>query len=167
MDLTHIERPVFLVDKRKALLNLARMTQKACASGVDLRPHVKTHQSADIAAWLKDFGIQKITVSSVDMAAYFSRSCWNDIMISVPVNIHQISRINTLAESMTLHVLVDSAFTASQLRKSITRSLHVWIEVDTGYHRTGVPIEWIEQIVDIAKIILDSCHLQLRGILCY
>ena len=40
MDLCHLQKPVFITDRYKALQNLERMDKKAKASGVNLRPHV-------------------------------------------------------------------------------------------------------------------------------
>jgi D-serine deaminase-like pyridoxal phosphate-dependent protein len=165
MNLTQLERPVFLVDKSKVLHNVDRMARKARASGVTLRPHFKTHQSADLAEWLRDFGIKKITVSSLKMAEYFSRHGWTDILIAVPVNIHQIPKINTLAKAIDLQVIIDAEFSAVRLNQGITVPLGVWIEIDTGNHRTGIPAERIDQILKLAAILSRAPALRFKGIL--
>ncbi len=165
MDLCHLEKPAFIIDRRKVLRNLEYMTQKAALSGVRLRPHVKTHQSAAIASWLRDFGVRSLTVSSVAMASYFASAGWKDIMIAVPVNIHQIPAIDALASTCSLHVIVDSEVASEKLVDGITYPLHVWIEVDTGYHRTGVPVENTGCLVDIASVVRQSPFLNLKGIL--
>jgi D-serine deaminase-like pyridoxal phosphate-dependent protein len=165
MNLKQIERPVFLVDKSKVLHNVDRIVRKARASGVTLRPHFKTHQSADLAEWLRDFGINKITVSSVEMAEYFSRNGWTDITIAVPVNIHQIPKINTLAKAIDLHVIIDAEFSAVRLSDGITVPLNVWIEIDTGHHRTGIPAERIDQVLKLAAIVSHAPALRFKGIL--
>jgi len=165
MDLNRLQRPVFLVDKAKVLRNVDRMAKKARASGVVLRPHFKTHQSADLAEWIREFGIDKITVSSVDMAEYFAKHGWKDITIAVPVNIHQIPRINSLAKSIELHVIIDSDFTAVRLSEGIANHLNVWIEIDTGDHRTGISADRIEQILDLARILSQAPAFYFKGIL--
>ena len=66
-----IIKPTLLLNQERALRNIERMAQKAKQSGVCFRPHFKTHQSAVIGEWFKAFGINKITVSSIDMAEYF------------------------------------------------------------------------------------------------
>jgi len=165
MNLSQLERPILLLDKSKFLRNVARMAQKASASGVTLRPHVKTHQSADLAGWMGDFGIHKITVSSVDMAEYFSRYGWNDITIAVPVNIHQIPRINALAKAIELQVIIDSDFAAVSLSEGIAVPLDVWIEIDTGDHRTGISPQKIDQILRVAKTLSQASAIRFKGIL--
>jgi len=165
MNLNQLERPVLLVDKFKLLRNVGRMAQKARESNVILRPHFKTHQSADLAEWLRDFGIQKSTVSSVDMAEYFSFYGWNDITLAVPVNLHQIPRINALARAINLQVIIDSEFAAARLGEGITVPLNVWIEIDTGDHRTGISAERIDQILKVAATLGRVSALRFKGIL--
>ena len=165
MNLDQLERPVLLVDKSKVLRNVDRMARKARASAVLLRPHFKTHQSADLAEWMRSLGIHKITVSSVDMAEYFGRNGWDDITIAVPVNIHQIPRINELAKAIDLNVIIDSELAAFRLREGITVPLNVWIEIDTGDHRTGISAERTDLILKVAATLSQAPALRFRGLL--
>jgi D-serine deaminase-like pyridoxal phosphate-dependent protein len=165
MDLSHLQRPVFIIDRRKAMHNIEVMAKKAKLCGVRLRPHVKTHQSAAVASWLRDFGVKSLTVSSFDMADYFVRAGWEDVMMAVPVNINQIPAADALASRCSLHIIVDSVFAAEKLADGIGHSLHVWIETDTGYHRTGVPVENTTLMVEIACVVRQSRFLKLEGIL--
>ncbi len=77
-----------------------QMAQKAKAHNLIFRPHFKTHQSAEIGNWFKDEGVNKITVSSVQMAEYFAESGWKDILIAFPVNIRETEQINRLASKI-------------------------------------------------------------------
>jgi D-serine deaminase-like pyridoxal phosphate-dependent protein len=165
MNLNQLERPVLLVDKSKVLRNVGRMAQKAGESNVILRPHFKTHQSAELAEWLRDFGIHKITVSSLDMAEYFSLSGWNDITLGVPINVHQIPRINALARAINLQVIIDSELAAVRLSEGITVPLNVWIEIDTGDQRTGISADRIDQILKVAALLSRTFPLRFKGIL--
>jgi D-serine deaminase-like pyridoxal phosphate-dependent protein len=165
MDLLRVERPVCIVDPVKARRNIERMAGKAAASGVDFRPHFKTHQSAAIGGWFRECGVGKIAVSSVDMAGYFAEAGWEEILIAVPANPHQAREIDALAGEIALHVILDSTETAEALAGSIRNRLSVWIETDTGYHRTGVPIEDIERLAAIAGRIRRAPHLSLEGLL--
>ena len=60
------------------------MVDRAAAADVDFRPHFKTHRSREVGRWFRDFGVAAITVSSVDMAQYFSNDGWDDITIAFP-----------------------------------------------------------------------------------
>jgi len=165
MDLQRLEKPVFIVDPRKARRNLEIMAAKAASSGVAFRPHAKTHQSAAVAEWYRPFGIDRIAVSSLDMACYFQAAGWIDILIAVPVNLHQITAIDALAGSCSLQVLVESETAAARLAADISRPLGVWIEVDTGYHRTGLPIEHRDRIEAVARLLVRNPRLRLNGLL--
>jgi D-serine deaminase-like pyridoxal phosphate-dependent protein len=73
-----ITKPTLLIDKKKCKRNIEMMFLKAKINNVVFRPHFKTHQSLDIGQWFKELGVDKITVSSLEMAQYFS-SEWKDI----------------------------------------------------------------------------------------
>ena len=82
-----IIRPTFVIDKKICLNNIEKMTQKAADNGLRFRPHFKTHQSAEIGEWFRSFGVNAITVSSLQMAKYFAANGWKDITLAFPVNI--------------------------------------------------------------------------------
>ena len=103
-----LPRPTLLVDRKRALRNIERMAAKAKAARVRFRPHFKTHQSAEVGLWFRDFGIDAITVSSLEMAAYFARNGWTDITVAFPVNILELDRIGKMQpvfwpDEMTIH----------------------------------------------------------------
>ena len=62
--LTEISKPTLLLDENKCRQNIERMAAKASHHGLSFRPHFKTHQSAGIGNWIRDQGVEKITVSS-------------------------------------------------------------------------------------------------------
>lgn len=160
-----VTRPTLLLNRQQAINNIERMHRKAAQSSVAFRPHFKTHQSATIGSWFRKMGVTAITVSSVEMAVYFAQHGWQDITIAFPVNVRQLDAINALADSLTLHLLLDNANTAVQLNQALTHSVNVWLEVDAGYHRTGVPWDNTQTILTVARTVQQAQHLQWRGIL--
>ncbi len=106
--LNNLVKPTLLLNKSRVLRNIEIMINKAARSEVRFRPHFKTHQSAAIGAWFQERGVAAITVSSVDMARYFANHGWQDITIAFPVNMREIDKINALAETITLHLLVEA-----------------------------------------------------------
>jgi D-serine deaminase-like pyridoxal phosphate-dependent protein len=160
-----IEKPTLLLDAGKARRNLHRMAEKARRLGVRFRPHFKTHQSAEIGEWFRLEGVKAITVSSVNMAAYFARSGWQDITIAFSANLRQVRQIRELAAQVHLELLVESGEAASYLQESLSAPVDVWIKVDSGAGRTGLPWTDIEAIASLALQIDQSSNLQLRGIL--
>jgi len=153
-----IEKPTLLLDVRKTQRNIDRMVEKATRSGVLFRPHFKTHQSAEIGEWFRKRGTKAITVSSVDMAEYFINHGWSDVTLAFPVNPRQVDRINQLNRQARLNVLVESLEVIKLLdEQTEEEELHVWMKVDSGYHRTGIP--WDDSATRLVEI---RCRESLR-----
>ncbi|MBT7618291.1 MAG: alanine racemase [Calditrichaeota bacterium] len=163
--LKNITKPTLILDKNRAITNIRQMAKKARISDVVFRPHFKTHQSAEIGEWFRKDGVQAITVSSLEMAQYFARNGWNDITIAFPVNLLEIPVISELAKSIRLGVLVDSDIAVKKLSEELKALVNVWIKVDVGYGRVGIPWEQWGKIVSLAKHIQNSSNLTFEGIL--
>lgn len=159
-----IQTPTLLLDEGRAKRNIARMADKAKNSNIRFRPHFKTHQSADIGQWFKEAGVDAITVSSVDMALYFANHGWNDITIAFPTNPLEIDKINELASCITLNLLVESEDIVRFLEENLGFHLNVWIKVDVGYGRTGIPWD-SSRLPRVANAIKQSEQLSLQGLL--
>lgn len=143
--------PTVIIDERRARANIHAMAEKARASGVTFRPHFKTHQSPKIALWFADEGVDRITVSSVQMAEMFAETGWKDITIAFLLNPLEESRLKNLAEYLgrrggRLGVTVDSVAAAR-----VAANLHVdaWVKIDTGYGRTGIRWNAVDQLADV------------------
>lgn len=163
--LAAVVRPTLLIDEARARANIERMAGKIRSSGVRFRPHFKTHQSAAIGEWFRDEGVRAITVSSLDMARYFAEHGWDDITVAFPTNARDMGTINALAEKITLGLLVDSIETIERLSEALEAPAHIWVEIDAGYGRTGVP--W-ERAVDLFRHVsrIHNCEkLHFQGLL--
>jgi D-serine deaminase-like pyridoxal phosphate-dependent protein len=145
--------PALLIHERICRENIRWMQQKADRSGCRLIPHFKTHQSAGVGSWFRDAGTDAITVSSVSMASFFADNGWSDITVAFPVNIREIGAINRLAGSVRLRVFVNSVDAARFLASRLLHAVDFYMEIDTGYGRTGVAFddaELIDAILDEA-----------------
>ncbi len=160
-----ITKPTLILDKQRVLKNIARMADKAKKSDVFFRPHFKTHQSAEIGRWFMDIGITACTVSSVDMAQYFAENGWSDITIATSVNILELPIISQLADTINLGVLVDSDDAVDALEANLNSQVKVWIKIDTGYARTGIPWDKVDHVVSLTNKIQESSKLNFAGIL--
>ena len=158
--------PTLLLDKEKCLGNIEKMAGKAAVNQLKLRPHCKTHQSAEIAAWLHDFGVKAITVSSFRMARYFAEAGWEDILVAFPFQPGELKPLIALSEKCRLSILVDSP-AALPFLHHIPHRVGFYIDIDTGYGRTGVRTEnpeLIEQIIVKASV---NSHLEFCGFYCH
>lgn len=160
-----ITEPNLLIDRERSIANIKAMAEKAKESGVLFRPHFKTHQSAAVGNWFREMGVSAITVSSVKMAEYFAEHDWDDITIAFPVNIREIQRINALAQKIRLNLLVESSESIDFLNKNLKQPLNVWIKVDVGYGRTGVPWDYHKGLKNLTEKINLADKLNFSGLL--
>ena len=160
-----IIRPTLLLNKETCLRNIEWMAQKAEQHKLRFRPHFKTHQSAQIGEWFKMFGVEAITVSSVQMAEYFNTNGWKDITIAFPLNIFEINNINRLAASCSLNVLVENKEATEALAQKASSPIGVYLKIDTGYNRTGIPSSRTGSIDSILEELKKNNKLTFKGFL--
>ena len=163
--LDQVRRPALLVDLQKVCANITAMRAKAEHNQVLFRPHFKTHQSARIGKIYWERGVRAITVSSVQMAEYFAAAGWKDILIAFPLNWREMDAVNALAEKINLAVLVDCMESAQFLALHAREEIGVWVKIDTGLRRAGIWWEDSRSIEEVAKKIIASPRLTLKGIL--
>jgi D-serine deaminase-like pyridoxal phosphate-dependent protein len=158
--------PILLLDKRKCLANIGKMAGKAKRHGLFFRPHFKTHQSAEIGNWFRDFGVSGITVSSFRMAAYFSRAGWKDILVAFPLNPLDVPALEAVSASAQLSVLLDNPAVIPSLGK-LRHPVDYYIDIDTGYGRTGIEAGDHDGIAALLEAALSSGKLRFRGFYCH
>ncbi|MFU8860039.1 MAG: alanine racemase [Cyclonatronaceae bacterium] len=162
-DAGSITVPTLLINESVCRSNIKSMQGKADQFGVQLIPHFKTHQSAGVGCWFRDAGTKAITVSSLSMATFFAAHGWDDITVAFPVNIRESDTINALAASIRLRIFILSAETASHLSNVLTHPVEYYIEIDTGYHRTGVPHDNHTLIGSVMHAASKSRNLKFAG----
>jgi len=163
--LDQLDAPTLLVNPSIARNNIAQMADKARLQGVRLRPHFKTHQSAQVGEWFREVGVETITTSSVEMADYFARHNWQDILIAFPVNIRQMQAINDLAHRIRLGILVESVESVQALTSGLKAPVDLWIKIDSGSGRTGLVWDQVGPIKDLIRAVSANPGLHLRGLL--
>jgi len=165
--LASVIKPTLLLHRTRVLANIDAMARKAVANGIRFRPHFKTHQSAEIGDWFRAAGVTAITVSSVSMANYFADHGWADITIAFPINLREIEQIDALAARVDLHLLADAPAAIDFLSVRLTHEVNLWIEVDSGYRRSGVAWDDEPALKALADSLSRSERLHLRGVLAH
>jgi D-serine deaminase-like pyridoxal phosphate-dependent protein len=162
--LTEISTPAFLVDRTIVQRNCERMRDKARASGVVFRPHVKTHKSVEIGRLQHGGAIGPITVSTLAEAEVFADGGFRDITYAVPIAPAKLDRAARLASRVgRLNVLIDSeeAFRALEAHDF---TFDVFLKVDCGYHRAGVDPESPDS-ARLAIALANSERVHFQGLL--
>lgn len=160
-----IKTPTLLVDKEKALKNIEKMSEKAKRSNATLRPHFKTHFSAEIGNWFRDYGVSACTVSSVSMAQYFASKGWQDITIAFPYNQLESSDISALAREVSLNILIESEESLVHAKNNLSAPAGYFIKIDVGTHRTGVDPRNTDLIARLVN--QSSDKLSFKGFLAH
>ena len=164
-NLIPVIEPTMVLNEDVCKSNIARMAQKAKAARVTFRPHFKTHQSREIGEWFRASGVEKITVSSLNMAMKFAEWGWNDITVAFPVNCLEHEKINYLASRIRLNLLLAHSEGAQQLSACLKYPVGVYLSVDTGYHRDGVDANNYEKIDRIINIVAPDVNIKFEGFL--
>jgi len=151
----NLKKPTLLVDLQKCKTNINKMVDKAAYHKLQFRPHFKTHQSIRIGKIYKELGVNKITVSSVQMAEKFADQGWQDITIAFPYNPLEIKEIEDLSEKINLNILISSQKSAQKLLEITTHKFNYLIEVDAGYNRSGILSEDTQQIERTIRRLTD------------
>jgi D-serine deaminase-like pyridoxal phosphate-dependent protein len=138
--LTDITTPAFLVDRPAVLRNCTKMRDKARASGVGFRPHVKTHKCVEAGRMQHGGAFGPITVSTLAEAEVFADAGFRDITYAVPIapSREKLARAASIAHRVErLGVLIDSD-AALRALEEFDFTFDVFLKVDCGYHRAGV-----------------------------
>ncbi len=152
------------LDEAKAKVNIRFMADKASRHRLRLRPHLKTPQSIHIARWYREVGVTGVTVSSIAMAEYFASDGWNDITLAIPLNVRELPRIHALAGRIRLNLVIDSEAVLDLIPDS-RFPISVFIKIDAGYHRTGIPASDHDRIAALVAKINRSPTLDFAGFL--
>jgi D-serine deaminase-like pyridoxal phosphate-dependent protein len=168
--------PTVLVDPARVQNNVQTMSARARAAGVRFRPHFKTHQSVEVGAWMRAWGVERITVSSVAMAEGFVAAGWKDLTVALPAYPAMLARVAALIErGARIGLLVDHPEAAqalsrcSVLQEACNRSgtqLPVWIKLDAGYGRAGVRWNDEPRLREVLAA-LDATWLDRVGLLAH
>jgi len=165
MKLSEIEKAVFVVNLPIVQHNIRRMKQKAKRHNLLFRPHVKTHQSKEVAAILKAERIDKITVSSMDMCLDFIDMGFQNICIAIPFNLNEIHRLNAIPETIKIQVCLDSNEVFAALDSVLTRKIDFYIKTDLGYGRTGLTTDKTSDFKQLIQAAQSSDFLHFQGLL--
>ena len=162
MRLAELPTPALLVDRAKLEANCERMRTKCRALGVGLRPHMKTMKSIEAARLAIDPNHGGIAVSTLKEAEYFAGHGIDDIQYAICITPDKLPRAAALARRMPgFSFFVDAVETASAVAafaRSEPVRFQVWIEVDSGQHRTGTAPDG-EELIAIARALAGSSVL--------
>lgn len=172
MHLTELQTPLPVVDVARLRANLARMADYTRTHGLALRPHVKTHKARRVAG-------EQVALGAVGVTCATPRECevmgevTGDVLLAYPpVGAARLARLMKLPESVRLTVAVDSADSIEALAEAARaadggagREVGVYVEMDVGMRRVGVP--GVDDAIALARLVRARAPLRWDGVTFY
>ena len=166
--LDDLPTPALILDRAVLRRNLKRMSARLAAAGVMLRPHVKTAKSLQIGRMAVEGHDGRITVSTLAEARYFAQGGFKDILYGVgivPAKLPSIAELRR--QRVNLRVVTDNAAVAKAIVAAATQgdTYSVFIEIDSGGGRAGLPAPELPGLLEIARIMHAAPGVELAGVM--
>jgi len=135
-----------------------------------LWPHVKSHKAAEMIRMQIDLGITKFKCATVAEAEMTAEAGGTSIILAYPLIGPNVSRFLRLAEAYPrtdFYAIGDNFESLSILANEACQmgmTMNVLIDVDTGMHRTGVPIDLLESLYERSSGLKG---ISVKGLHCY
>ncbi len=164
-----LETPALLVDIAAMERNEQRMAGFCSGVSVQLRPHVKSHRSPELARRQLASGAHGICCGSLAEAEAMLEAGVDDILITKQiVKPAQLARVAELARTSAIIVLADHDELVERLDRCALQAgtcIDVLIDVDIGLGRSGVaPMEAARRLAQRAD---RARGLRLLGLMGY
>jgi D-serine deaminase-like pyridoxal phosphate-dependent protein len=167
-----LDTPAPLLDMDKLEANIQEMSQLAAEAGIKLRPHIKVHESAEIAKLQMDAGACGIEVGPIDQAIAMVEAGLNDVIIAHPFyGQHKLEKLKGLLDKPNTKVAVvvdmlEQAEGLSQVGKALGQEIPVIIKIEVGGNRYGVlpgepALSLAKQISKLTGVNLVVDHVSL------
>ncbi|MDP2262184.1 MAG: DSD1 family PLP-dependent enzyme [Hydrogenophaga sp.] len=170
-----IDTPALVIDLDAMDRNIARMVAFAQEHGLRLRPHAKTHKSAELANLQMAAGAVGVCVQKTDEALALARAGVRDVYISnqviAPAKLQRLAHgVRDLPTRFA--IAVDSAIGVDRLATALADAgvrqpgaVDVFVEIDVGHGRCGVAPG--EAALALARLVASHSALRLAGLQAY
>ena len=139
-----LDTPAVLLDMDKLEANIKEMSELTAETGVKLRPHIKVHESADIAKIQLNAGACGIEVGPLDQAVAMAEAGFTDIIIAHPFYGQlKLGKLKELLKKPGMKValvidMVEQAEGISKVGQALHQKVPVIIKIEAGGKRYGV-----------------------------
>jgi D-serine deaminase-like pyridoxal phosphate-dependent protein len=169
MQLAEAPTPQAVVDRGKVARNTQRMSARVRDAGIDLRPHMKTAKSIEVARLATAGHSGAITVSTVTEAEYFAAHGVRDMTYAVCAVPDKLDRLNAVQtdHGAVVRLITDNVDIADALAhraQILDARFRMLIEIDSGEHRTGIPWD-AGELLEIGHRLHSASNLELDGVL--
>jgi D-serine deaminase-like pyridoxal phosphate-dependent protein len=165
-----LQTPALVIDLDVLERNIAHMAEFAAKRGIQLRPHAKTHKSAEIARRQIAAGAPGVCVAKLGEAEALADAGIENLLITSPVvtdkGIERLMALN--ARVSDLMATCDNPNVATRLEaaaKASGKTLKVVVDIDPGMSRTGIPMG--DRAIALVEQVVKSPNLEFMGLQCY
>ena len=166
--LDDLPTPALILDRAILRRNLKRMSERLRQVGVALRPHLKTAKSVQIGRMAVDGHDGRITVSTLAEARYFAKGGFTDIFYAVGIVPAKLPAVSELRrQGVNLRVVTDNLAVAKAIVDAARNgdTFSVFIEIDSGAGRAGLPWPALPALLDIARVLHAAPGVELAGVM--
>lgn len=166
--LDDLPTPALILDRAVLRRNLRRMSERLREAGVILRPHVKTAKSLQIGRMAVEGHDGRITVSTLAEARYFAAGGFKDILYGVGIVPAKLPAISELRrQGVNLRVVTDNLSVARAIAAAAVNgdTFSVFIEIDSGGGRAGLPYPELPGLLDIARVLHAASGVEFAGVM--
>lgn len=160
--------PALILDRAILRRNLKRMSDRLRDAGVMLRPHLKTAKSIEIGRMAVEGHDGRITVSTLAEARYFANGGFADILYGVGIVPSKLAAVTELRRGgANVRVVTDNLEVARTIAAAASNgdTFSVFIEIDSGACRAGLPFPELPGLLDIARVLHDAPGVDLAGVM--
>lgn len=162
-----LDTPCLLLDETRMTRNIERLNGLMAGHGVQLRPHLKTPKSIEVARRVMARPEGPAAVSTLQEAEQFAAAGVTDLLYAVGVAPAKLDRVLALRrQGVDLTVVVDSVDAARALAARAAQegaAIPALIEIDCDGHRAGVQPGHTGQLLAIARVLAAAGSL--RGVM--
>lgn len=161
--------PCLIADLPAMERNLSLLQGFLKQKGKALRAHAKTHKSTRIASRQIEAGAIGICAAKLSEAERLARSGIASMLLTGPVVTDEAHDrlLRCLADAPGLAIVLDDLENAHRLSEKLGRenqTLRCLIDLDPGFHRTGVPFD---RAIPFAKSLATLPNIEVIGIQAY
>lgn len=143
-------------------------TIRLCGGPDRIRPHFKTHKTAEIARMQLDAGITRHKCATIAEAEILASAGAPDILIAYQLlgpNIRRLAQLMDSFPDVRFATLIDHADAVEPLSRQIAgmgRTLDVMLDLNTGMDRTGSPLS--RDAIELYEMIATAPGLHAAGL---
>ena len=167
--LNELPTPTLVLRRDLFDTNLQTMAKHCAEHNLALRPHAKTHKSAQIAQLQIDAGAVGICCATLSEAEILGSRGIQDILVTSPVvsesALNRLAQLNQTIANVACVVDHADNLKAIQGVFANRKPLKVLCDLDPGMHRTGAPLN--DHTIELISSMVDSAEVKFEGVQIY